>query len=153
MNHQPVVEKAESWLSTMMSMSGTAAVVGVTNLSGVGVDVGIDAVGVDVRVGVTVLVGEANGAVGLAGTSVSVGDTGVGGASVGVAVALAAGVGGALVGLIVAVAAIVGVPEGITVGEGVAYAAVGGGVDAGSPAPVHPASTMTTRSQQRKASL
>jgi len=89
-------------------------------------------------VGVTVLVGEANGAVGLAGTSASFRGTGVGGASVGAAVA---------------VTAIVGVADALIVGEDTAYATVGGGVDACSPAPVHPVSMMTTRSQQRKASL
>lgn len=92
--------------------------------------------GVEAGIGVSVLVGEANGAVGLAGTSVGFGDTGVGGGSVGT----------------VAVAAIVGVADALTVGEDTAYAIVGE-VDAGSLAPVHPARTMTTRSQQRKVSL
>ena len=87
---------------------------------------------------VMVLVGEASDAVGLAGVSVGWGDTCVGNTSVGVAVA---------------VAAIVGVANALAVGEGATYATVGGGVDDGSLAPVHPARMMTTRSQQRKASL
>jgi len=122
-------------------MSGMAAVVGVTGVS-VGSDGGAVDVDVGVGVGVTVLVGEANGAVGLAGTSVGVGGTGVGGTSVGAAVAVA-----------VAVAVIVGVADALTVGEAAADVAVSGGVNAGSLAPVHPASTMTTSSQQRKVSL
>jgi len=95
-------------------------------------------VGVDVGVGVTVLVGEANGVVGLASTSVGFGGTSAGGASVGVAVA---------------VVAIVGMADALTVGEDTACAAVGGGVGAGSLAPAHPMAMMTTRSQGSKVSL
>jgi len=105
-------------------MSGTAAVVGVTNVSR-----GANGGGVGVGVVVTALVGEANGAVGLAGTFADFGDARVGSSSVGAAVAKAA---------------IAGVADAPTVGDG---------MDAGFPAPLHPASMITTRSQQRKDNL
>lgn len=128
---------------------GVAVLVGEANgavgLAGAvvsGISVGV-AVALAVAVGViAVAVGEANGAVGLTGASVGIGGAGVGGASVGVAVALA-----------VAVAAVVGVTDALTVGDGVACVTGGGRVDVGSSTPVHPASTMTTRSQHRKVSL
>ena len=60
------MEKAESWLSTTISMSGTSATVGVGD--------GSSGIIVDVGAGASVLVGEADTAVGLAG--IRVGATG-----------------------------------------------------------------------------